>query len=250
MPRLLLLRGRRLLGLGCRRRLLRLGRGRSLLGRGGLGLLGGRRGLLGGGGLGDLALLGGGGLLRLVRLCLGRRRRLGGGGGLLGGRRLLGRLLRRLGARSLRLGRLLRLGRGSFGGLLRLGGGLGLLRLLADAEAPGSARPLGLLQAVVLDAGAQRDLEVRVDDVLVAADLEVLHDVLEDGLARRAAALLQRRQRLVHHLAILGVIGRLLGRLARSAGRLLLWAALDRRLGLGGDRLRCGCGSCVRHSLV
>src|ERR1700690_744266 len=251
LARLRLLHGCRLLGLGGRRRLLRLGRRRSLLGRGGLGLLGGRRGLLGGGWLGDLDLLGRSGLLRLVRLRLGSRRRLGSG--LFGSRRLLRsrRFLWRLGASSrLRLGRLLGLGRRSLGGLLGLGGGLGLLRLLADAEASGSTGSLGLLQAVVLDAGAQRDLEVRVDDVLVAADLEVLHDVLEDGLARRAAALLERRQRLVHHLAVLGMIDGLLGRLAGGSGSLLLRAALDSGLDLGGDSLGCRCGSCVRHSLA
>ena len=67
-------------------------------------------------------------------------------------------------------------------GLLCLGF-LGLL-LLAQTEASRRSLSLALLQGVVLHSGAQGHLQVLVDDLLVLADVVVLHDVLEDGLAR------------------------------------------------------------------
>jgi hypothetical protein len=207
----------------------------GLLGCGRLGLLGGRRRFFR---LYDFGLLDGRRrLFRLVGLgLLDRRRRLR----LLDGSGLLDSdLLWRLGGR-LHLSRLLRSRR-----LLRLGR-LRLLGLLAEAEAARRSGALRLLQAGVLHSGTQRNFQMGVDDVLVGADLEVFHDVLEDGLARRSASFLQASQRLVHHLAVLGMVGRLFGRLAGcAAGGGLLLRGLC--LHVGGRDLCGGCSCCVRH---
>jgi len=161
---------------------------------------------------------------------------LGGGGGSSLLRRAAGRLRGRLFSHLLHLGgccccRLLDCCCRLLGGSLLLGLRhllrrlLLLLGLLAQAEAAGgSTGALRLLQAGVLDAGAKGNLQVPVDDALLLAHhaLEVLHDVLEDGLPGRAASLLHTRQRLLDHLAVLGVL--------TAGGRLLLDGLLGRLL--------------------
>src|SRR6218665_1174860 len=208
--------------LGCRRRcLFRLGRsGLLCCCRGRFGLLR----LVGGGGLGldDL-------LRRFVCLglldglvCLGRRFSLLAGDC---GCRFLGLLRRRLfGCCSARLldcsGRFL-------GGCRRCRLARLLLRLCSrrcfrllvlflglfdgcgtETEAAGRAGALGLLEGVAFDSVAQRHLQVLIDDVFVVADLEVLQDILEDGLSRRTTPFLQRRQRHADHLTVFRMICR------------------------------------------
>merc|ERR1712045_1004369 len=89
-----------------------------------------------------------------------------------------------LGRGSLLRGRFLR--RGLLRRLLR---GLGFLwlgcGLLAELERPAGACGLAdVLQDSLLGAVPERNLEARVDRLLVVAQLVVGHDVLQDGLPR------------------------------------------------------------------
>src|SRR6266536_1153089 len=85
-----------------------------------------------------------------------------------------------------------------------------------------------------------------IDDVLVASDIEVLDDILENSLSRRTTALLHRRQSLTDHLAVLWMIGQLLG-FAAYSGPLFRALGYSRRLGgLSVNDSSC-CTSGIRH---
>jgi len=198
-------------------------------------------GLFRGGFLGSRLL--GGGFFRCWFLCLGLS------GGLLRCLRLLGFSSLSLlgGLRFLGLVSLSLLG---FGGGLLLGclgllrlGGLGLLRLLgfdnllggfSELEASRGSGSLGVLQAGVLNSGAESHLQMGVNFALIASNLEVLADVLQDGLSGGTSTLLKGGDRLLDHLAVL--------RMSRSDLRLGSSLLLGGSLGGGFS----GCGG-VRH---
>merc|ERR1712170_255336 len=122
---------------------------------------------------------------------------------------------------------------GFLGSCLGLLGLLGLdcLLLSAELEAAGSSSSLGLFQGTILHTSTESHLQMLVDDALIFANIEVLGDVLEDGLAGGTSPLLQGSKGLGDHLRVFGMICGLLG-----LGGLLLGA-----LGRGGG------GRCVCH---
>ena len=92
-----------------------------------------------------------------------------------------------------------------------------------------------MLEALVLDSDTKSHLEVLIDDMFVVADIEVLHDVLEDHLARRATAFLEAFQGFLDLLAVFGMIGWL--RFGGARGLLILRTLLCslRRGGVAGN---------------
>src|SRR2546425_957279 len=97
-----------------------------------------------------------------------------------------------------------------------------LLCFFAETEATRRARTFRLLQRRILHASTQSYLQMRIDYVLVVADAEVLHDILQNSLSRRTASFLQTAQRLMHHLAVLRMINRMLFCSSLTTSRLLL----------------------------